>query len=74
MKNNKALQKKRTLPKTKYKLNVYLKGTIYADSIIDLTYKFLTGKYTSYESFSLDQRKRPRKNEELDVAVGPLNS
>jgi hypothetical protein len=61
-------------PKTEYKLNVYKKGTIYADSVFELIYKIVTKKYIKNENSSLDKGRKPRKPKKLDVSIGPLNS
>jgi hypothetical protein len=61
-------------PKTKYKLNVYRGGIIYADSVLELIYKIVTNKYIKNENPYMGKGRKPRKNTKLDSTVQQLNS
>lgn len=60
--------------KTKYKLNVYKKGTIYANSILDLIYKIITKKYIKNENPNLGKGRKSRNTQKRDLPVQQLNS
>ena len=60
--------------KTKYKLNVYKKGTVYADSILSLVYKLITKKFVKNENTNMGKGRKPIKAKSVDKPLQKLNS
>lgn len=74
MNQTKKTQKKTQTHKTKYKLNIYKGGVVYANSIFEMVYKIITKKIINNENSDMGQRRKLRKPKNLNTPVQQLNS